>query len=317
MDVVSRIFLNGYLRTLVLVIATIAGMSSSVAVAQQPFASPDKAAAALAKAARSGDRRSVLAVLGQEGTHIALSGDPVEDARLRARFAEAYEARHRIEMEGDDKAILMIGPQEFPFPVAIVRKNSRWRFDSGAGRKEVLARRIDRNEARAIEACLLYYEAQNQYAKKDRTGAGVSSYARWIVSERGKKDGLYWPAAQGEDQSPLSGLMAQAAADGYRNVERPAPFHGYYFKVLTKQGKDAVGGELDYVAGGNMIRGFALVAWPAAYGRSGVKTFIVSHAGIVYEKDLGAQTNRVAERMDSFNPDVTWLKVSVPAYERK
>ena len=176
--------------------------------------------------------------------------------------------------------------------------------------EEILFRRIGKNELDAIQACLAYVDAQNEYAEKDRTSAGVNAYAQRIVSRPGKKDGLYWPTSQGEDPSPLGEFVAQATAQGYRVGGGRTPYHGYYFKILTRQGPAAPGGELDYVVRGNMIGGFALVAYPAEYRNSGVMTFLVSHAGTVFQKDLGPGTAKLAERMSSFNPDRTWQTVS-------
>ena len=185
-----------------------------------------------------------------------------------------------------------------------------WRFDTVAGRDEILVRRIGRNELNAIQTCLAYVDAQNEYAEKDRTGAGVKTYAQRIISRPGKKDGLYWSASQGEDASPLGELFAQATAQGYRVGAGRTPFHGYYFKILTRQGAAAPGGDLDYVVNGKMIGGFALVAYPAEYRNSGVMTFLVSYAGTVFEKDLGPDTAGIAERMTAFNPDRTWKEVA-------
>ena len=214
-----------------------------------------------------------------------------------------------IAMEGDNKAAMVIGKEDFPVPIPLVRKDGMWRFDTTAGRQEILARRIGKNELDAIQTSLAYVDAQNDYAEKDRTGAGVSTYAQRIISQPGKKDGLYWPTSQGEEASPLGELVAQATVQGYRVGGGRAPFHGYYFKILTKQGAAAPGGELEYVVRGKMIGGFALVAYPAEYRNSGVMTFIVNHAGTVFQKDLGLNTARIAERMSSFNPDKTWQKV--------
>jgi hypothetical protein len=187
-----------------------------------------------------------------------------------------------------------------------------WRFDTVAGREEILARRIGKNELDAIQSCLAYVDAQNDYAEKDR-GAGRGVYAQRIISSNGKKDGLYWPTSQGEEPSPLGELIAQATAQGYRAGGGRNPFHGYYFKILTKQGAAAPGGEMDYVVRGKMIGGFALVAYPAEYRNSGVMTFIVSHTGTVYQKDLGQRTAELAERMTAYNPDKSWQKVDVSA----
>jgi hypothetical protein len=295
-----------------LVACTIAALlcSASAAIAQQAFKTPDEAASALASAAKAGDMKALATVLGPDGDDIVSSGDEVADAATREKFVAAYDARHRIAMEGDDKAIMVIGPDDFPVPIPLVRKGGEWRFDAAAGREEILFRRIGKNELDAIQACLAYVDAQNEYAEKDRTSAGVNAYAQRIVSRPRKKDGLYWPTSQGEDPSPLGEFVAQATAQGYRVGGGRTPYHGYYFKILTRQGPAAPGGELDYVVRGNMIGGFALVAYPAEYRNSGVMTFLVSHAGTVFQKDLGPGTAKLAERMSSFNPDRTWQTVS-------
>jgi hypothetical protein len=284
--------------------------AASVAAAQQAFKTPDEAASALVKAAKAGDMKALVTVLGPDGEDIVSSGDEVADQATREKFVAAYDAKNRINMEGDNKAVMVIGPEDFPLPIPILRKDGMWRFDTAAGRNEILFRRIGKNELDAIQASLAYVDAQNEYAEKDRTGAGINTYAQRIISQPGKKDGLYWPTSQGEEESPLGDLVAQATAQGYRVGGGRTPYHGYYFKILTKQGPAAPGGELDYVVNGKMIGGFALVAYPAEYRNSGVMTFIVSHAGDVYQKDLGPNTDKLAERMTSFNPDSTWQKVA-------
>ena len=285
--------------------------TASAAGAQKSFRTADEAADALVSAVKTGELSSILAVLGQDGTDIVSSGDEVADATARQRFVAAYDAKHQIAMEGDSKAVMIIGQEDFPFPIPIVRKSGTWRFDTIAGREEILHRRIGRNELDVIQACLAYVDAQDEYAEKDRTGAGAGTYAQRIVSQPGKKDGLYWPAAQGEEESPLGEFAAQAAGEGYRVGGGRAPFRGYYYKILTKQGSSAPGGALDYIVRGKMIGGFALVAYPAEYLNSGVMTFIVNHAGIVFEKDLGPRTAQLAEGMTAFNPDQSWKKVDV------
>jgi Protein of unknown function (DUF2950) len=284
---------------------------ASVASAQQSFKTPEEAADALASAVRSGDNDGMLKVLGRAGTDIIDSGDDVADATARQQFLTAYDAQHTVTAEGNDKATMIIGKDDFPFPIPLVRKDGQWQFDTTAGREEVLFRRIGRNELDAIQASLAYVDAQNDYADKDRTGAGPGVYAQRIISRPGKTDGLYWPASQSGDASPLGELVAQATGEGYRVGGERAPFHGYYFKILTRQGSAAPGGALDYVVHGKMIGGFGLVAYPADYGNSGMKTFIVNHAGTVYEKDLGPRTTQLAEQMTAFNPDKTWNKVDV------
>jgi Protein of unknown function (DUF2950) len=293
-----------------LMIGALIYSAASVAAAQQAFKTPDEAASALVKAAKAGDMKALVAVLGPDGEDIVSSGDEVADQATREKFVAAYDAKNRINMEGDNKAVMVIGPEDFPLPIPILRKDGMWRFDTAAGRDEILFRRIGKNELDAIQASLAYVDAQNEYAEKDRTGAGINTYAQRIISQPGKKDGLYWPTSQGEEESPLGDLVAQATAQGYRVGGGRTPYHGYYFKILTKQGPAAPGGELDYVVNGKMIGGFALVAYPAEYRNSGVMTFIVSHAGDVYQKDLGPNTDKLAERMTSFNPDSTWQKVA-------
>jgi|SRR5689334_6135119 len=297
-------------RTLIsLTAAALLCTATSIVSAQQAFKTPDEAAGALASAAKAGDMSAITTVLGPDGEDIVSSGDPVADAETRQKFVAAYDAKHRIDMEGDNKAIVILGSEDYPLPIPLVRKDGQWRFDTAAGRDEILARRIGKNELDAIQACLAYVDAQNDYADKDR-GAGKNVYAQRIISQPGKKDGLYWPAAQGEEASPLGELVAQATARGYRATGERAPFHGYYFKILTRQGPAATGGEEDYVVRGKMIGGFALVAYPAEYRNSGVMTFIVNHDGTVFQKDLGTATAKTAERMTAFNPDKSWQKVT-------
>jgi Protein of unknown function (DUF2950) len=204
--------------------------------------------------------------------------------------------------------VLIIGREDWPFPIPLVRKDNAWRFDTAAGRDEILYRRIGRNELSAIQACLAYVDAQQEYAERGIAGSGV--YSQRIVSRPGQKDGLYWPADSGMDESPLGELAANAAAEGYRVGQERTPYHGYYYKVLTRQGPNASGGALNYIVRGKMIGGFALVAYPAEYRNSGVMTFVVNHQGNVYEKDLGPNTARIAAGMTAFNPDNTWRRVT-------
>lgn len=293
-----------------LMIGALLCLPASAAIAQQAFKTPDDAASALVNAAKAGDMKALVTVLGPDGEDVVSSGDEVADTATREKFVAAYDAKHRIAMEGDNKAILVVGQDDFPLPIPIVRKDGMWRFDTAEGLDEILFRRIGENELDAIQAALAYVDAQNEYADKDRTGAGVNTYAQRIISQPGKKDGLYWPTSQGDEPSPLGELVAQATAQGYRVGGGRTPFHGYYFKILTKQGPAAPGGELDYVVGGKMIGGFGLVAYPAEYRNSGVMTFIINHAGTVFQKDLGPNTSKLAERMTSFNPDKTWQAVS-------
>jgi len=281
-------------------------LMSSALQAQQSYTTPEDAAAALAAAVKSGPG-DILKVLGEGADDIVSSGDEVADADTRQRFTSMYDAKHAIKAEGNKKATLMLGPDDFPFPIPLVNVKTGWEFDTDEGRIEVLYRRIGRNELDAIQTCLAYVDAQNEYADKDR-GDGAGVYAQRIVSTAGKKDGLFW--RDDADPSPLGALAAEASAEGYKAGEGgPRPYHGYYFRILKGQGSNAPGGALNYVVKGKMIGGFALIAWPAEYGNSGVTTFLVNHAGTVYQKDLGKRTDFVAKHLTLFDPDQTWKKV--------
>jgi len=283
---------------------------ATYANAQQGYASPAAAADALAAAAKGGDQNAMLGVLGSGAKDIVSSGDDVEDASARQRFLGAYDEKHIVVDEGGKKAVVIVGKDDYPFPIPIVRKkDGSWSFDSDAGRQEIFYRRIGRNELATIQAALAYVDAQVEYADKDRDGKGRGAYAQRIVSSAGKKDGLYWPTEQGGDESPLGELVAAASKQGYQTDAGRIPYQGYYYKILTRQGPAAEGGPANYIVNGRMIGGFGLVAYPATYGNSGVMTFIVNHQGTVYQKDLGRNTAKVAEDMVAFNPDKTWTKV--------
>jgi hypothetical protein len=283
---------------------------ASAAFAQQTYKTPQEAVDALVATARSGDQKAALVVLGRDGEDIISSGDKVSDDAVRERFVKSYDAKHGIKLDGDSKAVLIIGDDDYPFPVPLVRKHDKWSFDTEAGRREVLYRRIGHNELDAIQVCLAYVDAQNDYAAKDR-GAGAGVYAERFISDSGKHNGLYWPTPQGEEESPLGDLVATASSQGYRTDQGRKPYRGYYYKILTKQGPAAVGGTADYVVHGKMIGGFALVAYPAEYRNSGVMTFIVNHEGKVFQKDLGPDTADIAEDIKSYNPGPTWKQVEV------
>ncbi|MEY9183011.1 hypothetical protein ABIG06_004593 [Bradyrhizobium sp. USDA 326] len=277
----------------------------SAAQAQQSYKTPEDAAAALAAAVKSGPR-DILKVLGSAAEDIVFSGDEIADNDIRQRFTSMYDAKHGIKAEGNKSATLILGPDDFPFPIPLVNAKAGWEFDTDEGRIEVLRRRIGRNELDAIQTALAFVDAQNEYADKDR-GEGVGVFAQRIVSSPGKKDGLFW--RDDSDPSPLGALAAQASSEGYKAGEGMTPYHGYYFRILKAQGPDAPGGAMNYVVKGKMIGGFALIAWPAEYGNSGVMTFLVNHAGVVYQKDLGKRTDFVAKRLTLFDPDQTWKKV--------
>jgi len=291
----------------VMAVIMIAALSCP-AQAQQAFSSPEDAGAALVAAVKTGTKRAMLKVLGGDAMEIIDSGDDVADAETRQRFLSSYDSKHSIKADGNKKATLILGTDDFPFPIPLVNSKSGWEFDSAAGRREILYRRIGRNELDAIQTSLAFVDAQNEYAEKDRTGAGAGTYAQRIVSSPGKKDGLFWH--DDGDPSPLGELAAQAAEEGYKaGGEGSAPYHGYYYRILKGQGSDAPGGALNYVVNGKMIGGFGLIAYPAEYGNSGVMTFMVNHAGTVYQKDLGERTAIIAKRTALFDPDQTWKKV--------
>ena len=297
-----------YVLRLAALAVTAAFLTAAGALAQERYGTPDEAVAALVDAVRTDTLQQMIRVLGPGSAEIVSSGDPVDDAAARRRFVDAFSAKHEILPEGEDQAVLMLGEERFPFPIRLVRVNNTWRFDGQLARSEILYRRIGRNEMSAIDACGAYIAAQREYAEKGFAGKGV--YARRFISRPGERDGLYWPTPSGENESPLGEFATSAAEKGY-SVEgkRQIPYQGYYYRILTRQGLNAPGGEVDYMVSGNMIGGFALVAYPAQYRSSGLMTFLVNHQGVIYEKDLGWRTSDIALGMTSFDPDRTWRRV--------
>ncbi len=293
--------------------ATKASANSS-AGKQQTFDAPEQAAAALAAAWHAGSKPALLAIFGRAGMKLVSSGDPVAEKNVAARLAAEYDAAHKIEDIDAQKALLLLGTGEFPYPIPIVKQGNAWHFDTLAGEQEIIDRRIGRNELNAIRVCRTYVEAQREFAAGDATANGAHDYAAKVVSSAGKHDGLYWPAKEGETQSPLGPLFAVAAAEGYGAPEAGpnAPYHGYHYKILTQQGADAQGGAASYLQHGRLTKGHALVAFPAIYGDSGVMTFIVNQHGIVFEKNLGPDTARVAQKMAAYDPDRSWKPVAKP-----
>jgi hypothetical protein len=278
---------------------------------QRTFASPSEAVQALVEAVKAGDMEALASVLGPEGRDLISSGDAVADKQDRARFVRYYEASNKMERPTDTKAVLVIGQDQWPLPIPVVKEGETWRFDSAAGKEEVLSRRIGQNELDTIQVCLAYVDAQREYARVPREGDGLLTYAMRFRSDEGQKNGLYWPTKEGEALSPLGVLVANARAEGYSRKAsggKPTPYHGYFYRILTAQGPDAPGGAYDYVVNGKMIGGFALVAHPAQYGVSGVMTFIVNNEGVVYQKDLGRDTETISRTMETYNPDSTWKK---------
>lgn len=281
------------------------------AAAQRRFATPEEATKALLDAAKAKDKTALHDIFGPE-IHDILTGDPVQDAANFESFTKAMGQLCHPVNEGDDKIILNVGPENWPFPIPLVRKDGQWFFDTDAGKEEIINRHIGEGEINAISVCRAYVQAQRQYAGEDRDGSGVLKYAEKFKSTPGKKDGLYWESAPGEEPSPFGPLVAEAHAEGYGQKPKGAgrqPFHGYFFRILTEQGPDAAGGRYSYIINGNMIAGFALVAWPAHWGQSGIMTFIVNQQGKVYQRNLGEKTAQIASAMTRFNPDSRWTLV--------
>ena len=284
------------------------------AFAQEQFGTPEAAVEALVTAARSEDGAAILKVLGPDGKPIVSSGDPVADSNIRQDFVSAYDAKHTIEMEGDGTQTLIIGEDDWPFPIPLVNKAGNGSSIPTKDWMRSFAGGLAAMNSPTIQVSLAYVQAQNEYASLDPAGQGRGVYAQRIVSRPGKKDGLYWPTAEGEEPSPLGDLAAQAAAEGYKTGSTPIPYHGYYYRILTRQGAGAPGGGYDYLAKGKMIGGFALIAYPAEYGNSGIMTFIVNQDGTVFQKDLGPKTTRLVREITAFSPDDTWTKVDAAQY---
>jgi hypothetical protein len=300
-----------FAAAVVFVIFILSGMSAHAAAAKQKgFAAPEEAVKAFFAAMKSNNERELLSIFGTAGKELITSGDPVSDQQRREIFIRGYERKNRITQEGANM-VLVIGDKDWPFPIPLVKKGDQWFFDTKAGKEEILNRRIGENELSTVQTLLAIVDAQREYAMKDPDNDGFREYAGKFGSDSGKKNGLYWETKQGEEPSPLGELVADARAEGYTRTgpkAGPVPFHGYYFRMLKKQGKHASGGAFDYIVKNKMIGGFAVVAYPAAYGSSGVMTFIVNHEGVVYQKDLSKDTAKTATAMTSFDPDKTWKK---------
>lgn len=291
----------------------VAVMFQGTALAAQPkqktFGTPEAAVEALIKALRDGSEKELAAIFGPGSESLISSGDKVDDRERREEFVRLYGDANRLEPAGDKKVVIHVGKNDWPFPIPIVQTGDNWRFDTKQGREEILNRRVGENELDTIQTCLAIVDAQREYAAMDRDGDGLLEYALKFESTKDKTDGLYWEVKPGEKPSPLGPLVAKARGEGYSKEEKPAPYNGYFYRILTAQGKSAKGGAYSYLVKGNMVGGFAVVAYPATYAVSGVKTFIVNHEGVVYEKDLGPKTGKLAKSMKTFNPDKTWEKV--------
>jgi hypothetical protein len=296
---------------IVAVVLLVAGLCHALLAAeakQKSFKSPEEAIQALVEAVKKGDTKGLMAIFGPASKDIIFSGDKVADKAGRGRFIAAYEEKNKLVNEGDKKVVLIVGQNDWPMPIPLVKEGEAWLFDTKEGEDEILNRRIGKNELNTIEVCLAYVDAQREYAMKDCDGNRVRDYAQRFTSTRGKKDGLYWETKEGEVQSPMGPLMAKAAKEGYKRFTL-SPYHGYYYKILKAQGEHASGGAYSYVTHGNMMGGFALVAYPAEYGNSGIVTFVVNQDGFVYQKDLGKDTKKIAEAMTLYDPDETWQQV--------
>jgi len=284
--------------------------AKAAAQPQASYTSPQQAAKALFEVIASHDVKSIYKVLGPGSANLIYTGDDVADQMMHDKFIAAYEQSLKIEMDGDTRATLVLGDNEWPFPFPLVKESKGWQFDAKAGAEELVNRRVGENELFTIRFCLAFGDAQREYAEQDRNGDGLLEYAQRFRSSDGKKDGLYWPSKQGEPDSPFGPLVSSAVNEGYTaKGAAPLPFHGYYYRILTAQGKDAPGGSYDYLVNGHMIGGFALIAYPSRWGASGVMTFMCSHEGTVYQKDLGADTPEIAGKISSFDPDPSWTKV--------
>ena len=297
--------------TVVLTIGAIGFGSCALAAdkAQQDFATAEQAAQALVGAMRSDDQAELLRILGPSAEPLIRSGDQVADREARLRLVKAYDTVHRIELEGTARAVMVVGAEQWSLPIPVVQRGERWQFDTDAGAQRILDRRVGRNELSVIRVCREYVAAQREYAARDRLGNGPGQFAQRFDSTPGKRDGLYWEAATGETPSPFGPLVAKARTEGYTtkdSLDRPSPYHGYYYRILTRQGAHAPGGAKDYVIDGHMTGGYALMAYPAKWGDSGIMTFVVNQDGIVFEKNLGPETERLAREITVYDPDLSW-----------
>lgn len=280
------------------------------AAPQTTFASPEEAVTALTEALKADDRKALLAIFGPGSKKLVASGDRVADKTEREAFLKSFNENNRLE-QGASGSVLCVGTHEYPFPIPIVKKDDRWYYDTTAGSREILDRRIGRNEISAIQFLHGYVDAQREFASDDRDGDGKLEFAQRFRSSPDKRDGLFWEIKEDEKPSPLGPLAAAAAEEGYgkKATAGKRPYHGYYFRILKSQGPNAPGGAYDYVVSDGMLLGFAAVAYPARYGVSGIMTFVVNQQGGVLQKDLGPKTDAIATAMKVYDPDKTWKEV--------
>jgi hypothetical protein len=281
---------------------------------QPSFNSPEEAVTAFVNALQGGDRAELGKLLGPGVDDLLSSGDAVADKADRDSFLTAYATKHSIDADGTDKMTLSVGENAWPMPIPIVKKNGRWLLDGDAGADEIVYRRVGRNELDAIDVCRGFVSAQQEYASEGRDGDPAGIYALKLISDEGMHNGLYWPTADDEPPSPVGPFVAAAAAEGYHKAEGGArtPYHGYYYRLLYKQGANANGGAKEYFKNGLLTEGFALIAWPADYGASGVQTFVINQDGVVFQKDLGDDTATAVEAIQSFDPDGSWTAIAPP-----
>ncbi len=295
-----------------LALIAMAPVAQAATAAQKSFASPETGITALVEAVKANDQPMLRGILGPHGKKLISSGDTVADQQSREAFIKAYNEANKLVFEGETQAVLVIGQDEWPMPIPLVKSPAGWRFNSPQGEKEILTRRIGRNELAAIQVCLAIVDAAHEYAALDVDGDRIPEYAPQFVSTPGKHDGLYWQTKENEPPSPLGPLLAAATREGYTDsVSKPlAPYHGYFYRILTKQGNDAPGGAHDYLIRGHMIGGFAVIVYPARYGVSGIMSFLVNQDGVVYEQNLGKNTTAIASKMTTFNPDASWRQLA-------
>lgn len=286
--------------------------ANAATTTQKSFPSPDEAVKTLIDTLKAKNQRELIAIFGPGSKNLISSGDEVADNKNRDRFVKLYEEKNKLEQAGENKAVLYVGNEDWPLPIPLVKKGKSWFFNTKEGKQEIISRRIGKNELSAIQVCLAFVDAQREYAVNDYDGDKLINYAQKFVSEPGKKDGLYWETKEGEEPSPLGPFIAAAREEGYSTkkfAEKPMPYHGYYYKILTAQGENAPGGVRNYMVNNKMIGGFALVAYPALYGNSSIMTFMVNQDGKVFEKNLGKNTSDIVRVMEMFNPDKTWKKI--------
>jgi Protein of unknown function (DUF2950) len=312
---INRLVNNCHYLVFIFILLVLASGSAQLvfgaaAAKQKTFSSPEEGVKALIDVTKKDDMKGILEILGPQAKSFLQTGDPVNDREARERFVKSYEESNKLVKSRDNEMMLEVGKDEWPFPIPLVKENAGWRFDTEEGREEILNRRIGRNELDVIQVCLAVVDAEREYYQRDPDGDKLLQYAQKFISTKGKRDGLYWETKPDEQPSPLGPLVAHARGEGYKGAGgKPIPYHGYYYKILTGQGKDAPGGAYDYLVRGKMMGGFGMVAYPAQYGASGIMTFIVNHDGVVYQKDLGPKTASVAQSMTRFNPDKSWTAV--------